>query len=129
LMLVEHDTTDPSAPLDERLEQTIRVRAILWEMLRPMREVHLLRDGAQWRHGTQNLIVQVRAAIRHHLLLTFRVELSAMPMDIDRSVAALQSTLSSANWDHLRFVQGYSVELTRDVMRHMAVAMLNYRVD
>jgi AcrR family transcriptional regulator len=125
-LLLENDLTSPSLRLHARLEHTLRVRTTLWEMLGPLRQLDMLRDGGDRHRRIVGPITQLRAVLRDHLRIAFAAEISAMPLEDELALTALQATLSEANWDHLRLVHGYSIDTTLDVMRHMALAVLGH---
>lgn len=122
--MLERELIDASMTLTVRLDRALAMRAQLWELLRPLRQVYLLRDGVDAQGSTQNVLATLRHATRENLLLEFGQELLAFGDDTEIALTSLQSALSSSNWDHLRLVHRYDIEMAVAVMRHMALAIL-----
>lgn len=113
---------DPTLPLDDRLDQFVRQRAILLEAVTPIRraaEVHgpfsaeitaRLRDGQGF----------LRAELAH----TFAPELDREDADRDDLLDSLDAVLSWNTWEGLRVGRGRDQATAERVMRRLAAAVL-----
>lgn len=123
-VLAERETIDLSQPLAQRVETILRSRVGLWEMLQPLRQTLLLREGVDESIRIRELLDELRVAVRDHLQIYFGPELAALPFDEEVVLSSFQLSTSAACWDNLRLVHGYDVDTTIAVMLHMALSVL-----
>lgn len=123
-VLVEREIVDLSQPVEQRVETILRSRVGLWEMLEPLRQTLLLREGLDESAHVRDLLEELRIAVRSHLQLYFAAELHALQLDDDLVLTSFQLSTSAACWDNLRLVHGYDVDTTIAIMRHMALSVL-----
>jgi AcrR family transcriptional regulator len=115
-------TVDESLPLDRRIDEVVRQRAILLEAITPVR-----RAAAVHAPFSPEVTARLQAGhdfLRGEIERVFGPELSAGP-ERELRLDALDTVLSWASWDNLRSLNGRSQEDARDVLVHMVTAIVH----
>ncbi len=116
---------DPQLPLDERLVGFIRQRALLLEVVTPIRraaEVH----GPFSAEITKRLRAG-QAFLRAEVTHTFGPELVAAGADREDLLDELDAVLSWNTWEGLRAGRGRDQPTAERVMRRLAAAVLTHQ--
>jgi TetR/AcrR family transcriptional regulator, regulator of autoinduction and epiphytic fitness len=116
-------TVDQTLPIDARIEEVVRQRAILLEAITPVRRAATV-------HAPFSAEVTTRLQAGHDFLRSeiervFRAELSACAASERASLLdALDTVLSWASWDNLRSLNGRSQDEARAVLTRMVTALV-----
>jgi AcrR family transcriptional regulator len=114
---------DENAPVDERIAEVVRQRAILLEAITPVRRAAAV-------HAPFSREVRSRLQAGHDFLRTeieqwFTTELAACTKaDRATTLDALDTVLSWSSWDNLRTLNARSQDEARDVLVCMVNAIL-----
>jgi AcrR family transcriptional regulator len=115
-------TVDESLPLDRRIDEVVRQRAILLEAITPVR-----RAAAVHAPFSPEVTARLQAGhdfLRGEIERVFAPELSVVP-ERELRLDALDTVLSWASWDNLRSLNGRSQDEARAVLVHMVTAIVH----
>ena len=139
-LTVEHVDTlrpvEPSKPLPDRTEQTVRQRTKAYEAIGPVRRAASALEPSM--PSLSPVLALADTVLAEHLRFTFAKELGrgggepgggadplAPPQRPDELLHALDAALSFEAWDRLRRVQGLSVVATRRAMVYAVTSLLS----
>lgn len=109
---------DPTAPLDERIEQVLDQRMQLYETVGPV--ARLTRALAPVQPIIDVELGKTRALLRSHLERVFGVELATMPSpSAAMALSTIDVVCSFETFDLLRSVHGLSLDDTHACVRHL----------
>lgn len=116
-------TVDDSLPLDDRIEEVVRQRAILLEAITPVRRAATVH--APFSPEVSRRLQAGHDFLRGEVERVFNAEIAACPEPGRITlVDALDTALSWASWDNLRSLNGRSHEDARVVLVRMVTAIL-----
>jgi AcrR family transcriptional regulator len=114
---------DKDAPVDDRIAEVVRQRAILLEAITPVRRAAAIH--APFSREVRKRLQAGHDFLRGEIEQWFTTELAmCSPSDRLTTLDALDTVLSWSSWDNLRTLNGRSQDDARDVLVCMVNAIL-----
>jgi AcrR family transcriptional regulator len=116
-------TIDPDLPVDDRIAEVVRQRAILLEAITPVRRAAAVH--APFSHEVRKRLQTGHDFLRCEIEKSFPTELAACSKgDRLKTLDALDTVLSWSSWDNLRTLNARSQDDAREVLVCMVNAIL-----